>query len=143
MFAQSDVAWSHLLDEELLIAMPQSHRLATKRTLNLRQLSSEPFLALSPEHTLRIIFNKLCADSSFLPKIAFEGNGCRNAAWINRRGARHSAPSSPHLLDFPELWRLSCRRRAPFVRWASGGLKTVTFRPVRSNSVSSSCPNSK
>ena len=73
MFAQSDVAWSHLLDEELLIAMPQSHRLATKRTLNLRELSSEPFLALSPEHTLRIIFDKLCADSSFLPKIAFEG----------------------------------------------------------------------
>jgi DNA-binding transcriptional LysR family regulator len=73
MFAQSDVAWSHLLDEELLIAMPQSHRLATKRTLNLRELSSEPFLALSPEHTLRIIFDKLCADSSVLPKIAFEG----------------------------------------------------------------------
>jgi DNA-binding transcriptional LysR family regulator len=73
MFAQSDVAWSHLLDEELLIAMPQSHRLATKRTVNLRELSSEPFLALSPEHTLRIIFDTLCADSSFLPKIAFEG----------------------------------------------------------------------
>ena len=73
MFAQSDVAWSHLLDEELLIAMPQSHRLATKRTLNLRELLSEPFLALSPEHTLRIIFDKLCADSLFLPKIAFEG----------------------------------------------------------------------
>jgi DNA-binding transcriptional LysR family regulator len=73
MFAQSDVAWSHLLDEELLIAMPQSHRLATKRTVNLRELSSEPFLALSAEHTLRIIFDTLCADSSFLPKIAFEG----------------------------------------------------------------------
>src|SRR3984957_5142186 len=73
MFVQSDVAWSHLLDEELLIALPQSHRLATKRTLNLRELSSEPFLALSPEHTLRIIFDKLCTDSSFLPKIAFEG----------------------------------------------------------------------
>jgi LysR family transcriptional regulator, transcription activator of glutamate synthase operon len=73
MFAQSDVAWSHLLDEELLIAMPQSHRLATKRTLNLRELSSEPFLALSPEHTMRIIFDKVCSDAQFLPKIAFQG----------------------------------------------------------------------
>jgi LysR family transcriptional activator of glutamate synthase operon len=73
MFGQSDVAWSHLLDEELLIAMSHQHRLATKRTLNLRELSSETFLALSPEHTLRIIFDKVCADSSFLPKIAFEG----------------------------------------------------------------------
>jgi len=73
MFGQNDVRWSHLLDEELLIAMPQTHRLATRRTLNMRELSSEPFLALSPEHTLRIIFDKVCADASFLPKIAFEG----------------------------------------------------------------------
>jgi LysR family transcriptional activator of glutamate synthase operon len=73
MFEQSDVTWSHLLDEELWIAMPHAHRLAAKRTLNMRELSSEPFLALSPEHTLRIIFDKVCADASFLPKIAFEG----------------------------------------------------------------------
>jgi len=73
MFEQSNVRWSHLLDEELLIAMPQTHRLAARRTLNMRALSSEPFLALSPEHTLRIIFDRLCADASFLPKIAFEG----------------------------------------------------------------------
>src|ERR1700746_371865 len=73
MFGQSDVRWSHLLDEELLIALPQTHRLAVRRTLNMRELSSEPFLALTPEHTLRIIFDKVCADASFLPKIAFEG----------------------------------------------------------------------
>ena len=73
VFGQSDVRWNHLLDEELLIAMPQTHRLAARRTLNMRELSSEPFLALSPEHTLRIIFDKVCADASFLPKIAFEG----------------------------------------------------------------------
>jgi LysR family transcriptional activator of glutamate synthase operon len=73
MFGQSDVPWSHLLDEELLIAMPQTHRLAAKRPLNMRELSSEPFLALSPEHTLRIIFDKVCVDASIVPKIAFEG----------------------------------------------------------------------
>jgi len=39
----------------------------------MRELSSEPFLTLSPEHTLRIIFDRVCADASFPPKIAFEG----------------------------------------------------------------------
>ena len=73
MFGQRDVRWGHLLDEELLIALPTTHRLAARRTLNIRELSSELFLALSPEHTLRIIFDKVCADASFLPKIAFEG----------------------------------------------------------------------
>ena len=73
IFGESDVRWSHLLDEELLIAMPQTHRLAARRTLGMNELSSEPFLALSPVHTLRIIFDKVCADASFSPKIAFEG----------------------------------------------------------------------
>ena len=73
MFQRNGICWNHLLDQELIIAMPQNHRLAAKRTLNMRKLSSEPFLALSPEHTLRIIFDKVCADASFLPKIAFEG----------------------------------------------------------------------
>jgi len=73
MFGQSDVRWNHLLDEKLFIAMPKTHQLAARRSLNMKELSSEPFLALSPEHTLRIIFDKVCADASFLPKIAFEG----------------------------------------------------------------------
>src|SRR5580658_3152848 len=73
MFGPSDVRWNHLLDEELLIAVPQTHRLAARRTLSLRELSSEPFLVLSPEHTLRIIFDRVCADASFLPNIEFEG----------------------------------------------------------------------
>jgi DNA-binding transcriptional LysR family regulator len=73
MFGQSDVRWNHLLDEKLLIAMPKTHRLAARRSLSMKELSSEPFLALSPEHTLRIIFDRMCADACFLPKIAFEG----------------------------------------------------------------------
>jgi LysR family transcriptional regulator, transcription activator of glutamate synthase operon len=73
MFQQKGIRWKHLLDEELIIALSQTHRLATRRTLNMRQLSSEPFLALSPEHTMRIIFDKVCSNASFLPKIAFEG----------------------------------------------------------------------
>jgi DNA-binding transcriptional LysR family regulator len=73
MFQQNNIRWNHLLDEELIIALPQTHRLAARRTLSMRELSSEPFLALSPDHTVRIIFDKVCADTSFSPKIAFEG----------------------------------------------------------------------
>ena len=73
MFGQRNVRWNHLLDQELIIAVPQTHRFATRRTLGMSELSSEPFLAIVPGHTLRIIFDKVCADSSFLPNIAFEG----------------------------------------------------------------------
>lgn len=73
MFDQPSIRWTHLLDEKLVIAMSQTHRLATRRTLRMSELSSEPFLALSPGHTLRAIFDKACTDSSFAPKIVFEG----------------------------------------------------------------------
>jgi DNA-binding transcriptional LysR family regulator len=73
MFQRNNIRWNHLLDEELIIALPQTHRLAARRTLNMRELSSEPFLTLSPDHTVRGIFDRVCADASFSPKIAFEG----------------------------------------------------------------------
>lgn len=72
VFEQSGVRWSHLLDEELIIAMPRTHRLAARRTLRMSELSSEPFLAVSSGDTLRTIFDKVCADSSLVPNIAFE-----------------------------------------------------------------------
>jgi LysR family transcriptional activator of glutamate synthase operon len=72
MFEQSGIRWSHILDEELIIALSQTHRLAARRTLRMSELSSEPFLALSPGHTLRNIFDKVCADLSFVPNLAFE-----------------------------------------------------------------------
>jgi LysR family transcriptional activator of glutamate synthase operon len=73
MFQRNNIRWNHLLDEELIIALPQTHRLAARRTLNMRELSPEPFLTLSPDHTVRGIFDRVCADASFSPKIAFEG----------------------------------------------------------------------
>jgi LysR family transcriptional activator of glutamate synthase operon len=73
MFEQSGIRWSHLLKEELIIALSQTHRLAARRSLRMTELSSEPFLALNPGHTLRNIFDKVCVDSSFVPNIAFEG----------------------------------------------------------------------
>ena len=71
-FEQRGVRGSHLLDEELIIAMPRTHRLAARRTLRMSELSSEPFLAVSSGDTLRAIFDKVCADSSLVPNVAFE-----------------------------------------------------------------------
>jgi LysR family transcriptional activator of glutamate synthase operon len=73
MFGQTGVRWSHLLNEELVIVLPQAHRLAGRRTLRMSELASETFLALSPGNTLQTIFEKACAEALFVPKIAFEG----------------------------------------------------------------------
>ena len=73
MFDQTSIRWTHLLDEELVIAMSQTHRLAARRTLRISELSCEPFLALLSGNTLRALFDKVCSDASFVPEIVFEG----------------------------------------------------------------------
>jgi DNA-binding transcriptional LysR family regulator len=58
MFQRNNIGWNHLLDEELIIALSKTHRLAARRSLKMSELSSEPFLALTPDHSVRIIFRQ-------------------------------------------------------------------------------------
>lgn len=71
-FEQPDFEWIHLRDEPLVVALPQSHKLAARRTLRLQELQDEAFLALSSGRTLRAIFEQACATAGFSPNIAFE-----------------------------------------------------------------------
>jgi LysR family transcriptional regulator, transcription activator of glutamate synthase operon len=73
IFEPAGVQWTHLLDEELVIVLPQAHPLAMRRTLRLKELAAETFLSLSAGNTLNTIFEKACIEASFVPKIAFEG----------------------------------------------------------------------
>jgi len=72
MFDNSTVHWSPLQIEVLVAVLPQTHRLAHRRTLRLAELSTESFVALSHAHTLRRIFDKACSDASFIPNVTFE-----------------------------------------------------------------------
>jgi DNA-binding transcriptional LysR family regulator len=74
LFDEKDVQWSHLFDEELLVAVPRNHRLASRRTVGFRELSKESFVTLIPGNTLRVILEEACAKASFAPQIAFESS---------------------------------------------------------------------
>jgi LysR family transcriptional regulator, transcription activator of glutamate synthase operon len=73
MFDPPRIRWTRLLDEEIVIVLPQAHRLALRRSLRLKDLAQETFLSLNPGSTLKAIFDKACADAKFVPKIGFEG----------------------------------------------------------------------
>jgi DNA-binding transcriptional LysR family regulator len=60
-------------EQEIFLAVPESHRLAGRRTARVEELAGEQFIMLEPGYGLRQITDDLCAAAGFEPGIAFEG----------------------------------------------------------------------
>ena len=56
-----------LFEEELLLAIPAKHRLASKRRITMRMIRDEPFVLLHEAHCLGEQIISLCRQSSFQP----------------------------------------------------------------------------
>lgn len=62
-----------LFEEELLAIVPPEHPLATRKSIQLKELSEDAFIFLRSGYSLRSISWKACRDAGFTPYIAFEG----------------------------------------------------------------------
>jgi DNA-binding transcriptional LysR family regulator len=62
-----------LSEQEIFLAVPESHRLAGRRSARIEELAEEAFVMLEPGYGLRKITDDRCAAAGFEPKIAFEG----------------------------------------------------------------------
>ncbi|MEU6997283.1 LysR family transcriptional regulator [Nonomuraea sp. NPDC046570] len=62
-----------LADQELVLTVPGTHRLAHRRRVRVAELADEPFVTLEQGYGLRQITDELCAAAGFQPRIAFEG----------------------------------------------------------------------
>jgi DNA-binding transcriptional LysR family regulator len=62
-----------LTEQELLLSVPETHRLAGRRRIRFAELADEQFVTLEHGYGLRQIADALCAEAGFEPKIAFEG----------------------------------------------------------------------
>jgi DNA-binding transcriptional LysR family regulator len=72
-FTDSNLDWEALFDEELVVIVPSSHRLASRAQIDLKELAKEPFVALKHGYGLRHYFDELTRKAGFEPKVAFEG----------------------------------------------------------------------
>lgn len=68
------VDWVPITTEQLLLAVPPSHRLARRRDVALAEVADEPFVMLRPFWELRQLTDALCAAAGFTPRVAFEGD---------------------------------------------------------------------
>jgi DNA-binding transcriptional LysR family regulator len=67
-------AWSRLVTEPLLLAVPPQHRLAGRTSVRLEEIADDPFVAVRPGNALRALTDGLCRAAGFEPRIAFEGD---------------------------------------------------------------------
>lgn len=66
-------AWSRVRDQELVLIVSNSHRLARRRHVALREVANEPFVAFK-SGAIRQLTDELCAKAGFAPSIVFEGD---------------------------------------------------------------------
>lgn len=68
-----DLAARRLDEQRLRLVVPDDHRLARRKRVRLAEAADEQFITLEPGYGMRRIFDTLCADAGFAPRIAFEG----------------------------------------------------------------------
>jgi LysR family transcriptional regulator, transcription activator of glutamate synthase operon len=75
-----------LAEERLCLVVADDHRLAGRKSIDLRQAATETFVALTPEHGLRQVFDALCERAGFVPRLAFEGEEHETLRGLVRAG---------------------------------------------------------
>jgi len=61
-----------IVTEEIFLAVPDSHRLAGRKSIRLEEIADEPLIYYTTECGLREITNDVCRQAAFTPNIAFE-----------------------------------------------------------------------
>ncbi len=73
-------------EERLCLIVASDHRFASRRSIDLRQAATETFIALTPHHGLREVFEMLCQRAGFSPQSAFEGEEHETLRGLVRAG---------------------------------------------------------
>ena len=67
-----------LMEDEIMVVLPKTHRLSRKKNLDLKSLSGESFIAYNKQNQLRIHTTSLCNEAGFSPDIAFEADDMKS-----------------------------------------------------------------
>jgi len=95
-----------LRDEELYLAVAPDHRLASFDSVTLRKAAGETFMALTPGHGLRHVFDEACAQAGFAPKLDYEGEDVATLRGLVSAGLGiallpKAIRSEHHVVDIP------------------------------------------
>jgi DNA-binding transcriptional LysR family regulator len=69
-----EIDWAPLMTEEIFLAVPPGHPLASRSSICLSEVAHEPFVSLKPQHGLRQTTDEYCRQVGFKPEVTFEGD---------------------------------------------------------------------
>jgi DNA-binding transcriptional LysR family regulator len=70
----ADFGWTHVGDQQLVLIVPRSHRLARRRQVRLSDVADERFVSFKQGHAIRRMTDDLCRAAGFAPTISFEAD---------------------------------------------------------------------
>lgn len=76
------IEWAPLFSEELFIAVPANHRLATQSHIELKEIANEPVITFKENYGLRTLSDKLFKEVGIHPLITFEGEEIMTVAGL-------------------------------------------------------------
>jgi DNA-binding transcriptional LysR family regulator len=93
-----------LHEQEILLVVPSSHRLAARRRVRLAELADEDFVGMEHGFGLRQITDELCATAGFTPRMTFEGQETETVRALVSVGLGvallpHAEPPVPGLVE--------------------------------------------
>lgn len=63
-----------LMTEEIVLAVPSTHRLKDSHRIHLSEVANDPFICLKPGYSFRKITDDFCRKAGFIPNIVCEGD---------------------------------------------------------------------
>jgi len=126
-----DVQWRPLLVEPLALAVPVGHRLEQDQTVQLREVSDEPFVMLRSTYSFRRTCDELCRAAGFEPTVVLEVEELQTLEGLVNAGLGVAiVPAGGRNTDTKDRWNPMGTRRIPLadkgasravgIAWSSG-----------------------
>jgi len=81
-----DIDHLPLLDEEVFLAVPPAHRLASRASVHLSEAAQEPFVGYKEGHPYQKMNNAFCSQAGFIPNVVCEVEDPGTIAELVRSG---------------------------------------------------------
>ncbi|MFD0852089.1 LysR substrate-binding domain-containing protein, partial [Actinomadura adrarensis] len=109
------LAETRLMDEDLVLVMPEDHPLArtSGRTVRLGDLQDETWIASRPETSGAQALQRLCASAGFSPRIAYRSNDYTVVCGLVACGLGIALVPAMGCMPMPGLAMLKLARRSP------------------------------
>ncbi|MET3506470.1 LysR family transcriptional regulator [Halalkalibacter oceani] len=104
-----------LLEEEIILVVPQDHPLSTKPKVSLVECKQEPFILLNKEQGFREVSENLCRQAGFEPQIQFETKNIDTVQSLVSAG-----------LGISLLPKMFSRAKGPFTNLAYKSIHDIT-----------------